>query len=174
MKLKVNSKHGDFPDVIILLIFMFIFGIGLFVIAYASQYIFQGMNTAGMNNSVEGRTAINTMLDYGINGIQRGFVMIFVGLVLGTFITSFFSRVHPIFLFLNIIFLLIAAILSVFLSNAYETLSTSSAFSAFVASQPLINMVMGNALMIIIIVGIVDIIIVGVSYSMGGTPSSPI
>lgn len=171
MKIKIESKHGDFADIIVLLIFMFIFGIGIFIMAYASQFIFQGMNTAGLNNTPEGQTAINTMLDYGVNGLQRGFVFIFIGLVLATFITSFFNRVHPIFLFLNILFLVIAGILSVFLSKAYGTLSTSSAFASFVATQPLINYVMGNALMIIIIVGAVDMIIVGVSWSMGGTAS---
>jgi hypothetical protein len=168
MKLKTIRKKGDFSDTLILIVFMFVFGIGIFVLAYIWPIIFEGMRTNGINSTVEGNTAINQMIAIGSGGLSRGFVVIFIGLVISTMITSFLIRQNPIFLFLNIITLIISVVLAVYLSNAYDQFTSNPIFAATALANPLIAFVMNNAVIIIIVVGAIDMIITYVGFQSGG------
>lgn len=174
MKIKTISKKGDFSDTMILIVFMFIFGIGIFILAYVWPIIFEGLRTTGMNNTAEGQTAINQMIAIGSGGLSRGFVVIFIGLIISTMITAFLVRQHPIFLFMNIITLIISVILAVYLSNAYDQFISSPIFAATAAANPLIAFVMNNSVIIIIVVGAIDMIISYASFQGGGGVSNPL
>ena len=169
MGLKTITKKGDFSDTLILIVFMFVFGIGIFLIAYIWPIIFEGLRTTGLNNTAEGETAINQMISMGNVGLSRGFVVIFIGLIISTMITSFLVRQHPIFLFINIITLIISVLVAVYLSNAYDSFTGTAIFAATAAANPLIAFVMNNSVMIIIVVGCLDMIISYASFSGGGT-----
>ena len=154
---------------------MFIFGIGIFIIAYVWPVIFEGMRTNGINNSVEANTAINQMIAIGNGGLSKGFVVIFIGLILSTMITAFLVRQHPIFLFMNIIVLLIAVVVAVYLSNAYDQFISNPIFAQTAANNPLIAFIMNNSVVIIIVVGALDMIISYASFQGGsGGIASPL
>ncbi len=150
---------------LLFLITVTILAIGMFIFAFVIPQIADGLQGAGMDSSTEGAEAISKMSRVGTITIQRGFFLLFVGLIISTMITSFLVRTHPIFIFLYIIFLGITVFLGTYLGNMYETFSTNPVFANTLASQTLINAVMQNIIQIIIGVGALSIIIVFAKFS---------
>jgi hypothetical protein len=162
------NKKGDITDMIIFLVVLFILAIGFFIFAFVVPQISSGLNDAGLNNTPEGANAISDLSDFGTITIQKGFFLVFVGLIISTMVTSFFARTHPLFLFLYILVLGITVFVGVYLGNAYEQFSTVPIFADTLASQTLINLVMQNVITITIAVGALSMIIVFAKFSTGG------
>lgn len=163
--MKICFKKGDLPDVLVWLITIFILAIGLFIFAYVIPTIGTGLSDAGLNKSTEGANAIQTFSSIGTVTIQRGFFMLFAGLIMGVMISSFLIRTHPIFMFLYVIFLGLSVFLATYFGNAYETLTSSTLFAGTLASQGLINVVMNNLPKITLGVGALSIIIVFAKFT---------
>lgn len=159
------SKKGDLPDMLIFVITLFIFAIGLFIFAFIIPEIADGLSGAGMNESSQGKTAIDNVTEMGVNGMQRGFFLLFVGLIMGIMISSFLVRTHPIFLFLYILFLGLTLFISTFLGNAFEQVISTDALAGTVASQGYITIVMQNLLLITLVVGALSMIIIFAKFS---------
>lgn len=166
------GKKGDVTDMFVFLITVFILAIGLFVFAFTVPRISDGLNSAGLNSSSEGKTAINEMELIGTQLMQRGFLLLFAGIIISTMITSFLTRVHPVFLFLYILMLGLTIFLGIYLGNAYETLTENPTFAEMVESQSFINIIMSNILIISLAVGAMSMIIVFAKFSTirGGSP----
>ncbi len=165
------NKRGDVTDIFTFLILVFILGVGLFIMAFIIPQITNGLGNAGMNASVEGADAISQLEDFGTIQIQRGFFLLFVGLSISTFISAFLIRVHPIFMFLYILFLILTVFIGTYLGNAYDQIRNISIFADTMASQTLINLVFDNLLTIIIAVGAVSLVIVFAKFSSFGRSS---
>lgn len=164
----MKNRRGDITDMLVFLIVVFILAIGLFIFAYVIPEISSGLNDAGLNSSSEGASAISSLSDFGTVSIQRGFMLLFVGLIISTMVSSFFARTHPIFLFLYILILGITVFLGVYLGNAYEQFAETPLFVDTLATQGMINIVMSNIITIVIAVGALSMIIVFAKFSTGG------
>ena len=162
-----QTKKGDLPDMLIFLVSITVLAIGLFVFAFIIPTISTGLGNAGLNDSAEGIVAVNALSDIGTRVIQNGFFLLFVGLIMGTMISSFLARTHPIFLFLYIIFLGITVFLATYLGNAYETLANTPIFADTLASQSLINLVMNNLVKISLGVGALSMVILFSKFTSG-------
>ena len=162
------NKKGDITDMLIFLVVIFVLAVGLFIFAYIVPQISSGLDDAGLNSSTEGASAITSLSEFGTITMQRGFFLLFAGLIISTMVTSFFARTHPIFLFLYIIILGITVFLSIYLGRAYQQLTESPIVVETLASQGLINIVMNNIITIVIAVGALSMIIVFAKFSTGG------
>jgi len=163
----MKNKKGDILDIMVLLITLTVFSIGLFIFAYVVPEITGGLSDAGMNNSAEGISAINTLYTFGVDGMQKGFFILFCGLIIGIMISSYFIKTHPIFLFLYIILLGISIILAVYLGNMYETFTNNPIFADRLADQTIINIVMNNIVQVILGVGALSLIIIFSKFAFG-------
>lgn len=164
----MNNK-GELTDVMVWMITMFILAIGFFVIIFIVPSITGGLNTAGLNSTVDTRNAINS-LDNFTNVINNGFLILFVGLIISVFISSFMVRTHPIFLFLYIVFLVITLLIGIYLGNAYYQLEQIPIFAAALQKASFLHIVMNNIVEITLAVFIVSLIIVFSKFStFGGT-----
>jgi hypothetical protein len=161
----LESKKGDLPDMLVFIIVAFILAIGFFILAFVTPAIADGLNIAGMNNSPEGQDAIEELADLGTVTIQRGFLFLFFGLAISTLITSFFTRVHPMFLFLYILFLGITLFVGTYLGNAYEQVTANPVLAETLASQGMITAIMQNIVMITLVIGALSMIIVFAKFS---------
>ncbi len=101
----VRYKKGDLPDMMIFLITAFVFAIGLLIMAFVIPQISDGLITAGMNSTSQGATAIDELAELGNQGMQRGFLFLFVGFIAALMISSFLIRTHTIVIFMYILFL---------------------------------------------------------------------
>lgn len=162
------NKRGDITDMLIFIVVVFILAIGLFIFAFIVPQISDGLNDAGLNGTSEGAFAIDSLSDFGTVTIQRGFFLVFAGLIISTMVSSFFARTHPLFLFLYIIILGITVFLGIYLGDAYQQLTDTAIFVDTAASQGLINIVMSNIITIVIAVGALSMIIVFAKFSAGG------
>lgn len=163
--IKICSKKGDLPDMLIFVITILIFAIGLLVFAFIIPEIADGMNIAQMNDTSQARAAIAELTELGTNGMQKGFFFLFVGLMMSLMITSFLVRTHPIFLFMYILFLGITIFIATFLGNAFEQLATSPALAATAATQGYITIVMQNLTIISLVAGALSMIIIFAKFS---------
>lgn len=165
------NKRGDVTDIFTFLILVFILGVGLFIFAFIIPQITDGLSGVSISNSTEAANAIAQLEDFGTIQIQRGFFLLFVGLSISTFISAFLVRVHPIFMFLYILFLILTVFLGTYLGNAYDQIRSIPIFASTMASQKLINLVFENLLTIIIAVGAVSLVIVFAKFSSFGRSS---
>ncbi len=165
----VRYKKGDLPDMLIFLVTTFIFAIGLLIFAFVIPEISSGLIDAGMNSTSEGALAIDELTELGVNGMQKGFLFLFTGFIMGLMISSFLVRTHPIFIFLYIIFLGITLFLGTYIGNAFEQVATSSALANTTASQGLITIVMQNIVGITLAVGALSMIIIFAKFSNIGS-----
>ena len=156
--LKKMNKKGDLTDSLALIVTVFILAIGLFIMAWIIPKITTGLNSANLNNTPEGTAAINQLSDFGTNGIQNGFLWLFIGLCIAQLISAFYADTHPIWLFLFIIFLGLSIIIGAYLGNTYEQLINNSAFTGF--SQGYITMIMSNVVRLNLIVGALSLVII--------------
>jgi len=164
------NKKGDLPDMLIFLVTVFVFAIGLLIMAFVIPSIADGLSGAGLNESSQGYDSINEMAELGANGLQKGFFFLFIGLIMSTMITSFLTRAHPIFLFMYIFFLGVTILLGSYLGNAFEQFATSPVLVDTLGSQGYISIVMQNIVMITLVTGALSMIIVFAKFSsFGGT-----
>lgn len=174
----LKYKKGDLPDMLIFLITVFIFAVGLLIFAFVIPQISLGLEVAGMNSTSEGQSAIDELTILGVEGMQRGFLFLFVGFIMGLMISSFLIRTHPIFIFLYILFLGLTVFLGTYVGNAFEQVTTSDALAGTLATQGFISIVMQNIVIITLAVGALSMIIIFAKFagfgSRGGSGGSPI
>jgi hypothetical protein len=160
-----KNKRADVTDMIIFLLSLFVIGMGLFILVFTIDSISDGLRNANINNTIEGNNAVDQLENFGTIQLQRGFMLFFVGLIISTMISSFLVRVHPIFLFLYIAFLILTVFLGTYLANAYDTMRNIPLFADELASQTLINVVFENMVTILIAVGALSLFIVFAKFS---------
>lgn len=161
----LKSKKGDLPDMLIFIATVFIFAVGLLIMALVIPLVADGLSTAALNESSGGFDAIEKLKELGTDGMQKGFFLLFVGLIMSTMITSFLTREHPIFLFMYIFFLGITIFLGGYLGNAFEQFASSPVIVDTLGSQGLISVVMQNIVMITLVTGALSMIIVFAKFS---------
>jgi len=163
--ISLHSKKGDLPDMLIFIVTLFIFAIGLLVLAFVVPAIADGLSQAGLNESSGGFDAIEEISELGANGLQKGFFFLMVGLIMSTMITSFLTRQHPIFLFMYIFFLGITLFIGGYLGNAFEQFATSPVLVDTLGDQGLISIVMQNIVIITLVTGALSMIIIFAKFS---------
>lgn len=141
------NKKGDITDMLVFVVILFVLFVGFFILSFVIPFISEGLETAGLNSTSEGARGIQAIADIGSKTINQGAFFLFFGLSLSVFITSFFARTHPLFLFLYIFFLIITIIVGVYLGNAYQDMANNAVFSGFTGPS-LINLVMNNLIKI--------------------------
>lgn len=165
--ISLKSKKGDLPDMLIFMVTIFVFAIGLFIMAFVIPAIGNGLNSSGLNQSSEGKAAIDELTELGANGMQKGFFFLFVGLIMSTMITSFLTRTHTIFIFMYIFFLGITLFVGGYLGNAFEQFAKSPVLVDTLGSQSLISIVMQHIVLITLITGALSMIIIFAKFASG-------
>lgn len=167
----ILEKKAEVTDMFYFLLVIFMFAIGLLILIFVIPQITDGLRIGGLNNSVQGANAISQLEIVGTSTLNNGFLMLVIGFILSTLITSFFVRTHPIFLFLYIIFLGITLLLSFYLGNVYYNfLENNTYLASAVADAPFINLIMNHIAEICLGTGILSMIVVFSKFStFGGT-----
>ena len=162
------NKRGELSDLIVWVITIFIFAVGLFILAYITPQIIGGLKTAGLNSSSEAAQAIeNTQATLGFT-INSGFLILFSGFIISMFISAFLVRTHPIFLFLYIFFLVVSLVLALYMGNAYYDLQTNPLFADSLDNSSFINTIMNYIVEITLAVGALSLIIMFSKFSTYG------
>lgn len=146
-------------DVLWIAVFMFALAIGLFAIHFMlNQAVDKMLEIEQINESSKTVTAFGNVksltnkLDYFIFGV-------FIALILGLIVTSWFIAGHPIYMFAYFLVVVISVVISTVLANSWETISQSSIFGNTVVSFTLTNNLMMNLPLYIAVIGFIGIVL---------------
>jgi hypothetical protein len=134
-------SKGSIFDVLIIAISLTVLAIGILVASIVMTNVQVSMGPT-LDNPVatealqQGTNAINTF--------NYGFVIIAVGLGLGSVIFAFLTPTHPIFMILSILMLMIFIIIIPQLSNVYQTMTSDAIFTGAAANFGLMSLIMNN------------------------------
>ena len=146
----MRNKKGDVSDGIVILIILFFLAVSFLVVAFVNGKFYDVVMTTPLNQSSVAPQIGDSINLISTTTIQRGFVMIFAILVIGTLVSSFLVRVHPAWIFLYIFFLAFDVFLAILLANTYNALIETDALAAMAAQQTMTNWIMKNIVKIII------------------------
>ena len=162
-------KKGDPTDVITLIIFLFFLAVAFTVVLYANTILSSVIETTVLNDSTASATILESFDRINASGTQNGFLILFSFLILGVILSSFLVDVHPVFLFIYIITLIFAILLSVYLSNTYSLIAENPLFVEALSYTPLIEWIMTHLVMIALGTGVLSMLVIfGKASSSGG------
>lgn len=154
-------------DILVIGAVVFAFALVLFVIFFASNTIISSMvGISAINQSnatVEVLTSTASMtnqFDYVVFGL-------FIGMILGLLITSWYVAGNPIFTIAYFLVVTVGVLISAIISNVWETTTQASVFGSTIASFPITNHLMTNLPMYMAVIGFIGIVIIF------GKPSNP-
>ena len=160
------NKKGSVLDLIL---------IGVFCLAFAFSILIGFKITTEVNTQIqanadipiEGKTAATSLLGDYTGTLDYGFLFFIVGLSIGVLILAALVRVHPIFIPLYIIGLLIVIFLAGVFSNIYSGLADSAEFTALASQLMFIDKIMTFLPWFVGVVGTILCIVLYKSYSDG-------
>jgi len=164
----IKNKRGGFTDIFIFMIIAFalvlISGIFLYVTNTAKTEIgekIDAMDLAGDGNNnasvVFENTVGKTVLSF--DALRWISIFLIFGMILGIFVGSYMVTTKPIFFLPYIFIVIVAVVIAVGLSNAYETLASDPTLSATFLGFTGSNWILLKLPIIVSIVGIVGGII---------------
>ena len=159
------NKRGGFTDLFLLIIFSFIIILICGIFIYMGGDVTQRVHDT-MDNMTFGDTNTSQVIDDTFGAVNRSYqalywiaVFLIVGMIVSIFIGSYLVTTRPIFFIPYVFILIIAIIVSVIISNAYETViadpTLASTFAGFVGA----NFIMLSLPIWIAVVGVVGAII---------------
>jgi len=153
------NKRGDLTGILYLIVMIASFAMFLLIVGYIGTEI----NTEMKNqlNSSDDRVAgaFDNSINISQNTLSAIWYIMFGGLLLGLLITAWYMPTKPIFVPIFIFLLVIAIIVGVAMSNAYEQLYAIDNLASAAATQTSINFVMSNLPYMALIVGIIGLIV---------------
>jgi len=152
------NKRGDFTGVLYFIVSIAIFAIFLLIVGYIVPQI-----TEPLANQIGINAEINASLGAATNVAEKTlptlWLFLFGGLLLGLFATSFFIDTHPVFIPIFALLLIIAIVVAIPISNAYEELIDNADLATAAEQQGIIVFLMSNLPIVAFIVGLLSLII---------------
>lgn len=153
------GKKGNARDVILISVIVFAMAIATFVAYFMQNTVVDEMlNITQINSSdktvevLQASKITTQRYDYIVFGI-------FIGLIFGLMITSWFIGGNPIFMFIYFIMVIIGVALSAIQANTWESVSQASQFGSTVTAFPLTNLILTYYPVYIAIIGLVGLIV---------------
>jgi len=155
-------------DVLMIGVLIFAFGLGFFVVNYMMDNVVDDMvGMSQINSSNATVTALESVkdtaarMDYVVFGL-------FIGLVLGLIVTSWFIGGNPMFMFIYFIVWVIAVVITTVLANTWETVTDMVIFGTTITDFPLTNNLMLYLPIYIAVVGFIGFVIMFAKPYMQG------
>jgi hypothetical protein len=176
MKNKAQTQFNLFTFMIFSLLVVVFFG-GLI---YAFGLINDVMHQTGVINDrtyVNGSIYVNMTqasdnifgkVNESIQALRMVAIVYILAMAVIIILTNAFMKVHPIFFFPYILICVLAVILAVPISNAYETLLNSNIYDGGLSSFEFANYLLANLPTLVLIVGVLGSIFLFINLIRGG------
>ena len=164
----IKGKRGGFTDLFIFIIVGFIIvvvsGIFIFVVSTTNDKLHEEMDGMDLHDTIGNNASqviTNTMgaTQSSFNALYWISIFLIVGMIIAIFIGSYLVTTKPIFFIPYIFITIIAIIVSVPISNAYETLVNNPTMASTYAGFTGANWIMLNLPVWVTIVGFAGAII---------------
>jgi hypothetical protein len=146
-------------DVILIGTLVFAVGIAMFVLFFSTRTVMNQMlqipafnQSEPASQAIQGSIKVTSQMDYVVFGL-------FIGLVLGLIITSWYIAGNAIFMGVYFLVVIINVVVSVILTNVWESTTQASIFGATIASFPITNQLMSNMPIYMLVVGFIGVVV---------------
>jgi F0F1-type ATP synthase assembly protein I len=162
-----KNKRGGFTDLFLFMIFAFILVVVIGILLYTFGRVETQLHTT-MDDMSFGDGTTNTSqvivdsvgaTNISLSALYWLSVFIMFGMILGIFIGSYLVTTKPVFFIPYLFIWIIAIIVSVPISNSYETISATDELASTYTNFVGANFLLGNLPIIVAVVGIVGAII---------------
>ena len=141
-KRKQNKKGILFLEILLVFILIFVFVIVALIATNAySQFNAEVNQSTDMSPMAKN---ISNTANESFQVLDNISVFLLVGLSVAIVFFSFLIKVHPIFLFINILLMPVTLIVTIAFSNAYELMVASDALAATSAQMPTMLIMMSK------------------------------
>lgn len=138
------NKKGNVEDVLTIAVVFFTSAVVLYTLFYVGDTIRSNVVIAPTINesakavaAINGISSVTSRLDYVL-------LFLFIGLLLGMIVSSYFVGGHPIFMLFYGIIACIAVFISAVLANCWESITASAGLVAVLTSFPITNHIVLN------------------------------
>lgn len=153
---KMNKK-GSMLDLIVGMVIIFVIAIVILVVGKANDNLQKNLNETVSGSAVS--QGAMTKLDSVVKNLNYLFVFAVAGMIIWLVVTAFFIESHPIFFIAGFLILVIAIILGVIFSNAYENLESNPQFSDIKGNYSAIDWLMLKFPTVVLVLGAIFFII---------------
>lgn len=133
------NKKGEATDSIVFGFWIFVIGLVLIFLVYAFGEVLTSMGDSALASDANALNAINSANNYISVGLPGTFVVIFFGLLMGMLVSSYFIRVHWVFIPVYILMGVGAIITAVALGNVWGALGDQEYFQQVVATNSILG-----------------------------------
>jgi len=163
------KRKGDPTDMILLLVMVFFLVISFVVAIYTNEKVHDIISTTALNQSDAYSSIDSAFTTINEFTVQRGFLLFFGILIIGILVSSYMIRVHPIFMFIYIITLIVAIFVAMYLGNAYELVVSNGQLATIADNYAMMTWVMEHITLILLGVGALSMIIIFGKIGGGGS-----
>lgn len=157
---KRMNKKGSMIDVFFLIVTVVGLAIFILIISHVTPEITDGLKEVDkINKTNESRDALNAV-ESNNDKLDGVLLFIFVGLIIGIFITAFLIDSHPIFVPIYIFLLGFAVLIGVIMNKVYESFYNSETLNETARGLTFTTAILNNYVPIVIGVGIITMIII--------------
>lgn len=169
--LQLGNKKGDFTGMLFLIVSIAAFAIFILIVGYIGNTLSDEMKEKLKSDTPEVNQSFQTTKDISNNTLSALWYVVFGGLLIGLFVTAWKIPTNPIMVPAFIILLVVAVIIGVAMSNAYEELGAVSQFSSISSTQTSVSFFINNLPYIALVIGVIALII---TFAKPGSNSAPI
>lgn len=155
-----KNKRGDATDPMIILIILGFLAVTFIVVIFVNTKISSIISDTRLNESAAFPDIDAAFDQINVNAVQQGFILMFGIMIIFVIASSFLVRVHPVFLFLYIFVLIATIVAAVFVGNFYDKLQDNAELNAIMITQPMINTIMNNIVLVTMAIGGLTMLIV--------------
>lgn len=165
-------RKGDPTDIILFLVIVFFLVVSLVIAIYTNTIIHKVISDTVLNESAAYNSIDQAFTKVNDYGVQRTFTFIWGLLILGIIVSSFLVRVHPAFMFLYIIMLVVTIFISIFLANSYALIVENQQLADISDKFEMMTWLMQHIVKVLIGVGALSMVIIFGKIGGGGNSSS--
>ena len=162
----LKNKKGSVLDLIFIGIFCLAFAFAI-LIGFKITTEFNTVIQANADIPTEAKTASTSLLGEYSGSLDYGFLFFTVGLGIGVLILAALVRVHPIFIVLYVIGLVMVIFFAGIFSNVYQAIADTTEFTTLSSQLLFVDKVMTFLPLFVAVVGTLLCIIMYKSYSDG-------
>lgn len=174
MRSLMEDKKGDFTGILYAIIMIGAFAFFILIAGYIGTTISTELRDQIGSDVPEVNDSFNATINVSEGTLSALWYVVFGGLILGLMITAWYMPTHPIMVAPFIILLVIAVILGVGLSNAYEKIYGVEQFADIAATQGSVDFMMSNLPYLALVIGIITLIITFAKPGQGGSNAAPL
>ena len=165
--MKMNKK-GAIEDVVLIAILLFVTAIVFLFAFFLQDTIASNISPAFENITANSSIGITAVTGIFHNTLNYVYLAAFMALLIALCITAFMTPTHPIFYVFSVIIFIALMIVSVIMSNVYESVSGITELATAKATLTIPDYIMGHLPLISIAIGVLLAVILFSRSQQGG------